>query len=314
MNEEDVRDTENTIQALMPMYKRARRDKATQLCLAELERRLWELLKKARGAGITKGKDGERRDWFSTMFDGTVTEYDQRASILSLGLPYCTELFAVVDAKKISLNKAAEIARVTRQQAKVTGSRLSEVYAAVMKQTGGGVKPMPSNRPPRLKPASDREPDSARDFRVGMKELGAQFVEAALKGRDIDTTAKDRLVGEFNIGLGAVLDDMIDEVGKAKHGAKLQALSVVGRHKFTDACSVLGIHDEVFGKPIDLKRVLKRHKRRSYELHADRNGSVNPDREREYREVQDARTVLEYYARQMGVKEGTNARKKKGKR
>lgn len=284
---------------LLAEYASAIKRKTKQKRLAELERDLWASMLVEKSVAEL----GERRDWFKATYGGKPSSYSIRSAVLSLGTPCCDQIFDLVDAEKISLHKAGRISRLARQVARANGVTIIQALDHVLQKTKDGTKAL--NRMEQAPAVVGVEIPAGLDlrgFKHTVKKLGRKFINESLRGLKVDDVDKDRIVGEFEISLDMVMDQLSQSIRIAKRDVKDQALTVVGKRAFEDACSVLGIYDEEYGKPIDLRRVYRNHKRRSFQLHPDRNGNKQARTKAEFEAVQDARKTLDYYAQQVGAR------------
>ena len=292
--------TSTTVQNMMTTYKLARKNNAKQMELAVQERELW--------AKLVKDKEGntarrERRDWFADIFGGRVSEYDHRSVILKLGPPCCDELFKLVDTKAIPLAKAAKIGSLTRYLARANNTTAQRAFEHILRESEGGTGSLKELESSPAKATIEPEAFGEinfKKFRNVVKKLGQRLLDESLHGLNVDELVRNRIGGEFEVGLEVTVDGLISSINSAKGEAKSQALTTVGRVAFANACAALGLHDEVYGKPIDIRRVLRSYKRRSFERHPDRNNG-DARSAAEYRAVQEARRTLEYYSQQVGV-------------
>lgn len=298
-------DTDAEIKYLIKECTKARQSSSCKV-LAVAENLLWNAVKrkmKIYESGWTL------RTWFHSKFGGCTSEYEIRAAVYSIGEPYCDELFELVDKKQLTLSRASGIVSFAKKCKKDNRVDIDVAFKTVMKKTHNGKKRMRLDKiyfdkhqqvKEKTIPASDTVSLGSRNFREEMKILTKEFVEAETGKADIDPSQRKQLVGEFNIGLEHLLDDLINSTYRSKRGARKYALSMISETAFTNACETIGMFDAEYGKPLDMKRVSRNIRRRSFELHPDRN-----DEERalaEYQAVQDAREVLNYYSQQVGEK------------
>jgi hypothetical protein len=283
---------------LLNEYKRLEAEKTTaRKKLAELEREIWELVR----VDQTLKGNYQRRDWLAVKLGGSTAAYELNNSILTLGPPCSDKVFELLDAGQITLGRARNIVFWTKKLVREERFSLSDAFEKALRSKG-----LPwdyrqtSYTRTRTKPSTKTGGISSKDFRQEVKRLAEQLIDLSFNGSKIEEADRERAIGEFLIVLDNAVDSLFRAINEIKKKSKTTALVSVGRLRFNSACSILGIFDATFGEPIDIKLVIRRAKKRLFELHPDRVGS---DKYRdEIQAIQEARISLEYYARQVGTK------------
>jgi hypothetical protein len=296
------------LEELLSEYEKLRqRPTLSTLDMAQLEHDIWDLERIIQGRGITKGKDGEMRDWFTTRYGGGSATYERRSTVFRAG-PWAHKLFEQIDKKRMSLTAAIICVRRTKTLAKQTGLSAESVVQAILDQHDGTLMSLenatvdshPNVRAPTNEP-SDKL--SSRSFKSKLMKFASDFADDTTSGYSIEPVYRQRLIAEFEVSLGRVVTDFLKDVTNHKGLAKRVGLEKIGSSRFNYSCEVLGLNAK-FGDALDIRRVNKAFRRRAAPLrrvvdvgHNDNNEAVSAAR-KELEAVNQAYELLRTYVKQ----------------
>lgn len=264
---------------------------------ARLEHELWNAVKLLCRLGELESDVRERRVWFQTTFGGTVREYDDRSIILNSGT-WAHTLFDCVDNADLRLDYAVLMVRRAKELAAPRKMKPGDALEQVYKQFDGTPR---SIREAALKRVVEPEVKGngafsgarSKDLRAQIMHLVEEYVRDATEGWDMDDYHKTSVQEDFRISMDQLVDELFDNMSRAKIQTRRENIARIGAEKFAWACEVLAVPGK-FGREIDMQRVMKQKRARLRDLHPDRNESESAVQE--FRYVNEAYGILKAYA------------------
>lgn len=314
-------DEQVQLDTLMAEY-RGKRETLTHREKAQLEWRIWRLMKAIIGPGVTK--EYEKRDWLQTEFGGTTSEYDSRAQLWNYGV-WVEPLWKRIE-EGLPIRTAILMCRRVKNAAANSGEGLGVVLARELeaydklehrRQTKDGRvfrAKAPYSKPPSKPPAANgpakfsaprpayKPPmplpvpiKNSKDFMYQARELVDELAAATLPNID------DYIVSELKTDLLEWIKQGWDEFRRKSNfhraDAKREKLAKIGATRFRQACEVLGLK-ATFGKTFEKSKLRKCYVTRVSPLHPDKNNGSHA-LQQEYEAVVDAYRLLTDYLEQM---------------
>ena len=281
------------LDALMGEYEELRvKEGATHFELVTLEHKIWDQLKLEYGPGLTKGSEvGERRDWFVKRYGGQSSTYDNRFTIYKAGT-WAHGLFDLIERDILSLGVAKNLVGEAKRLSKRRQISPAEALKAVLEKddtVDQEKDPVPIAAPT----------GSLRSFHRTVTLLAEQHIEEAFSDLQVNDYFKHTLLEDFRDSLDLLIRELGQKINRVKGDTKLAAKRTVGAVRFEWACEVLGLKYK-WGDSVDLAVARQRKRKRSLELHPDRNPG-NKSAAEELERVLQAYEVLETYTSSRGL-------------
>jgi len=277
---------DSDIQVLMNEYRTLKdREGVKQLELVTLEYKIWDLMKRTHGTGITKNQDiGVRRDWFVRQFGGPPSMYEYRFTIFNAGV-WAHGLFDLVDQRSMQLSEAKEVIAKVRRTVAQKKTSPTVVLNEIL--NGGEVQTETTD--------TDLVPVYiSGKFRQQVSLLVEKHVEELMIGVAVEDYHRETLIADFRDSLDLLIRELGRKITRVKSETKRSAKRSVGALRFNWACEVLGLNYQFDKSEVDMRLVKKRKNERALALHPDRTKN-DPKSTKELDRVMEAYELLEAY-------------------